>query len=149
MTPIESQFLRQRAWAVLFARLVLGLIFVMAGAFKVFSLTPEGHVRNWFLPYQDTFLPTWSLWAVGVAIPFVEFIAGMLVLVGWRVYEALLALGFVLVIVTFGHLLHEPLYPFHEHVVPRLALLLLILLIPREADRFSLDYVVARRATSL
>src|SRR5438309_778920 len=32
----------------------------MAGVFKVFSLTPVGHVRRWFLPYQDTFLPSWS-----------------------------------------------------------------------------------------
>lgn len=52
---------KTRAWALLFARLVLGLIFFMAGVFKVFSLTPVGHVQKWFLPYQDTFLPTFSL----------------------------------------------------------------------------------------
>src|SRR5450759_3124663 len=95
-----------RAWALLFARLTLGLIFFMAGLYKVFTLTPAGHVRKWFLPFQDTFLPTWSLWAVGLAIPFVELIGGALLLVGWRVYEALLALGMVLVIVPFGQLLH-------------------------------------------
>ncbi|MDP3775590.1 MAG: hypothetical protein Q8Q85_15120 [Gemmatimonadales bacterium] len=54
------------------------------------------------------------------------------------------ALGAVLVVVTFGHLLHEPLYPFHEHVIPRLALLLLLLLMPPEADRFSLDELQQR-----
>lgn len=128
-----------RAWAILFARLVLGLIFFMAGVFKVFSLTPAGHVRKWFLPYQETFLPTWSLWVVGLAIPFVELLAGFLLLLGWRVYHALLVLGIVLVIVTFGHLLNEPLYPFHEHVIPRLGLLLFLLLVPRHQDRFSLD----------
>jgi uncharacterized membrane protein YphA (DoxX/SURF4 family) len=137
---------RSRAWALLFARLVLGFIFFMAGVFKVFSLTPVGHVRKWFLPYQDTFLPSWSLWAVGLAIPFVELVGGALLLLGWRVYHALLALGVVLVIVTFGHLLKEPLYPFHEHVIPRLALLLFLLVMPRDADRFSLDYVIARRS---
>ena len=91
---------KSRAWALLFARLVLGLIFFMAGVYKVFELTPAGHVRKWFLPYRDTFLPTWSLWAVGLAIPFVELAAGALLLVGWRIREALLALGAVLVIVT-------------------------------------------------
>jgi hypothetical protein len=55
-------------------------------------------------------------------------------------------LGFVLVLVTFGHLLKEPLYPFHEHVIPRLALLLLVLLLPREEDRFSLDFFLQRRS---
>jgi len=135
MTPSE----RDRAWALLFARLVLGFIFFMAGVFKVFSLTPVGHVHRWFLPYQDTFLPTWALWAVGLAIPFVEFLGGALLLLGWRVREALIALGFVLVVVTFGHLVKEPLYPFHEHVVPRLGLLLFLLVMPRREDVFSLD----------
>jgi uncharacterized membrane protein YphA (DoxX/SURF4 family) len=134
-----------RAWAILFARLVLGFIFFMAGVYKVFGLTPIGHVRKWFLPYTDTFLPAWSLWAAGLAIPFVELVAGALLLLGWRVYEALLALGAVLVVVTFGHLLKEPLYPFHEHVIPRLALLLFLLVMPRGEDRFSVDQVLRRR----
>jgi uncharacterized membrane protein YphA (DoxX/SURF4 family) len=139
---------RPHPWALLFARLVLGLIFFMAGVYKVFTLTPAGHVQKWFLPFRDTFLPTWSLWAVGLAIPFVELIAGALLLIGWRVYEALLALGMVLVIVTFGHLLHEPLYSFHEHVIPRLALLLFLLVMPRESDLFTLDHFIASRRLS-
>jgi uncharacterized membrane protein YphA (DoxX/SURF4 family) len=125
----------------------LGFIFFMAGVFKVFSLTPAGHVRKWFLPFQDTFLPVWSLWVVGLLIPFVELIGGALLLLGWRVYSALLALGAVLVVVTFGHLLHDPLYPFHEHVIPRLALLLFLLVMPRDEDRFSLDRVLGARSS--
>ena len=127
------------ATALSVARAVLGLIFFMAGVYKVFSLGPVGHVERFFLPYQDTFLPTWSLWAVGLIIPFVELGAGALVFLGWLRTAAYWFLGAVLVVVTFGHLLHEPLYAFHEHVIPRLALLLLLLLMPPEADRFSLD----------
>jgi uncharacterized membrane protein YphA (DoxX/SURF4 family) len=134
-----------RAWAILFARLVLGLIFFMAGVMKVFQLGPLNHARKYFLPFADTFLPVWSLWAMGVTIPFVELIAGAMVIVGLRVRWALVALGFVLAVVTFGHLLHEPLYEFHTHVIPRLALLLFILLLPREDDLFSLDHLIARR----
>ena len=133
-----------KSWAVLFARLVLGLIFFMAGVWKVFTLGPTAHVQRYFLPFQDTFLPTWSLWAVGYAIPFVELIAGALVILGWQTRPALLALGVVLVVVTFGHLLHEPLYAFHEHVIPRLALVLLLLLAPAEWDRFSIDGLLRR-----
>jgi uncharacterized membrane protein YphA (DoxX/SURF4 family) len=136
---------RARAWAILFARLVLGFIFFMAGVYKVFTMTPAGHVRRWFLPYQDTFLPVWSLWAVGFLIPFVELIAGGLLLIGYGVRPALVSLGFVLVTVTFGHLLHEPLYALHEHVIPRLALLLFVLLMPGEDDRFSLDRLLRSR----
>ena len=137
-----------RSWAVFFARGVLGLIFFMAGVYKVFTLTPVGHAHKWFVdPYADTFLPTWSLWATGLAIPFVELLGGALLLLGWRVREALIALGFVLLIVTFGHLLKEPLYEFHTHVIPRLALLLFVLVLPREADVFSIDGWLARRPT--
>src|SRR5258706_9294435 len=134
-----------RSWALLFARLVLGLIFFMAGAWKVFQLGPLEHARKYFLPFADTFLPVWSLWTVGVTVPFVELVAGALVILGWRTRAALVALGFLLAIVTFGHLLKEPLYEFHTHVIPRLALLLFILLLPRRDDRFSIDYLLTRR----
>lgn len=134
-----------RSWALLFARLVLGLIFFMAGVYKVFQLGPLQHARKYFLPYADTFLPVWSLWATGVVIPFVELVAGGLVMLGLRTREALVSLGFVLAIVTFGHLLKEPLYEFHTHVIPRLALLLFILMLPRDDDRFSIDFLLVRR----
>lgn len=133
-----------RAWALLLARLVLGLIFFMAGVFKVFQLGPLEHARKYFLPFADTFLPVWSLWFVGVTIPIVELLAGALLLVGLRVREALIALGGVLVVVTFGHLLREPLFNLTGHVIPRLALLLFLLWCPREQDRFSLDWLFAR-----
>ena len=62
-----------------------------------------------------------------------------------RTRAALVALGFVLALVTFGHLLKEPLYEFHTHVIPRLALLLFILLLPRKDDTFSADHLLSRR----
>jgi uncharacterized membrane protein YphA (DoxX/SURF4 family) len=133
-----------KAWAILFARGVLGLIFFMAGVWKVFSLGPVGHVERYFLPFKDTFLPVWSLWAVGFTIPFVEFIGGAMVMLGLRTRIALVSLGWVLVIVTFGHLLDKPLYAFHEHVIPRLALVLFLLLMPRDADRYSIDALLMR-----
>lgn len=149
MTEQRSQ---NRAWALLFARGVLGFIFFMAGVYKVFQMGPLGHARHFFIePYAGTFLPTWSLWAVGTIIPIIELVAGALVIVGLRTREALVALGCILVVVTFGHLLKEPLYEFHTHVIPRLALLLFILMLPREDDRFSLDYLLtwqkARRSS--
>ncbi len=144
MKTDEGQNL-DRSWALLFARLVLGLIFFMAGAWKVFQLGPLNHARKYFLPFADTFLPVWSLWFVGVTVPFIELVAGALVILGWRTRDALVALGFVLAIVTFGHLLKEPLYEFHTHVIPRLALLLFILLLPRRDNRFSIDCLLRRR----
>lgn len=136
----------RRSWAILFARGVLGLIFLMAGIYKVFQMTPAGHAHRFFVdPYADTFLPAWSLWLTGLTVPFVELLGGALLVIGWRVREALIALGLVLLLVTFGHLLKEPLYEFHTHVIPRLALLLFVLMLPREADGFSVDGWLLRR----
>lgn len=138
-----------RAWALFLARWLLGLIFGMAGFWKVFELGALEHARRLFVgPYADTFLPAPVLWGAGTAIPFVELAAGGMLLVGWRVGLALRALVAVLVVVTFGHLLAEPLYSFNQHVVPRAALVLLLLWAPRELDRFTLEHwIAARRGT--
>lgn len=137
---MTSEDAPRRSWAILFARLILAFIFFMAGAWKVFSLGPLEHARRLFIePYAHTFLPRWALWATGTVIPFVELVAGALLLVGYRTRPALLALGGVLVLVTFGHLVTEPLYEFHTHVIPRTALLLFVLVMPASEDRFSID----------
>ena len=81
-----------RAWAIWFTRLVLGLIFFMAGVMKVFQLGPLNH-RKYFLPFVDTFLPAWSLWAMGLVIPFVELLAGALLILGGVFAKRWLHLG--------------------------------------------------------
>lgn len=141
MTGTENQ----RAWALFFARAVLGLMFFMAGVHKVFQMGALTHARDWFVvPYAETFLPIWALWAVGTVIPFVELSAGALVLLGLRTRYALIALGFDLAVVTFGHLLMEPFYQLQIHVLPRLALILFVLMVSQEDDRFSLDRLLAK-----
>jgi putative oxidoreductase len=125
---------------VLFARLVLGLVFFQGALWRVFDLGPLEHARRFFVePYAESFLPEWSLWIAGTAIPFVELAGGALVVVGlWRL-PALLLLGGVLVTVTFGHLVAEPIFAFNTHVMPRLTLVVFLLIVPPEWDRFSFD----------
>ncbi len=138
--------INNRTWAILIARTILGLIFFMAGLWKVFTLGPVAHALRMFVePYAETFLPAWSLWATGAVVPVVELVAGALLLIGLWTRAALLALGGVLVLVTFGHLLADPLYAFHTHVIPRAALLLFVLTMPSSEDRLSMDGWLARR----
>ena len=134
-----------RTWAILFARAILGLIFFMAGVWKVFQLGPLQHAHRYFVePYAHTLLPQWSLWATGTTVPVVELVAGAMLLIGWHTRAALFALGGVLVLVTFGHLVLEPLYEFHSHVIPRTALLLFVLVMPQRDDRVSVDHWLTR-----
>ena len=133
-------------WAAFIARWILGLMFFMAGVWRVFQLGPVEHARRFFVePYAETILPAPLLWATGFAVPWVELIGGALLLVGlWRT-RALIVLGMLLVVIVFGHTLVEPIYSFSQHVMPRLILLLFLLAIPADADRWALD--LGRRTT--
>ena len=141
-----SRKVSDRGWALLFARLLLGLMFFIPGVWRVFDLGPLEHARRFFVgPYAESFLPAWALWSVGTSITFLELTAGALLLAGWRVREALLAVSAVLVVVTFGHLVAEPLFAFHSHVMPRAALVLFLLAMPREEDVLTVDRWLMRR----
>ena len=122
------------------------MIFGMAGFYKCFVLTPVGHAERLFItPYADTWIPIWLLWVTGVTIPVVELVAGWLLVVGWRIRESLVALGLVLILGTYGHLLLEPLYSFSGHVIPRLALLIFVAMLGPENDQLSVDYWLSAR----
>lgn len=134
------------SWAAFLARWVVGLIFAMAGFWKVFELTPAAHARRYFLEgYAETWIPVWLLWALGLTIPFVELVAGALLCLGFRVRAAAVALAFVLIVVTYGHLLAEPLFDTTSHIFPRTVLLLVVLVAPPEEDRLGLDALLGRR----
>jgi uncharacterized membrane protein YphA (DoxX/SURF4 family) len=136
-----------RGWVRFFARFMLGLIFFMAGWYKCFTMTPLGHARTYFTgPYADTWIPHVLLLITGVTVPVVELIAGALLLAGFRVRDALIALGFILLLVTYGHLLKEPLYSIIDHIFPRFVLLAMVFLLPAEEDRLSVDAWLATRS---
>jgi uncharacterized membrane protein YphA (DoxX/SURF4 family) len=137
-----------RAWGVLFARLVIGLMFFQGALWRVFGIGPLEHSSRFFVgPYADSFLPTWALQVAGVGVPFAELIGGGLVLLGlWRL-PGLILLGAVLVTVTFGHLVAEPIFSISGHIFPRVVLVVFLLVIPQEWDRFSVDEWLKRRAS--
>lgn len=134
-----------RAWAILIVRWISGVIWFMAGWWKCFELGPTEHARNFFVqPFAENWMPAWSLWASGTAVPVIELVAGAMLLLGWRVRVALVWLGGVLVLVTYGHVLQQPLFDISGHIFTRGAMVVFLLLMPREEDRFSLDARLAR-----
>lgn len=147
---MQERFWRQLdgwSWAIFFVRWVLGLIFFMAGWWKVFELGATQHARRFFIDgFAETWIPIWLLWALGVAIPFAELLAGALTCLGWRRREAAIVLGLILIAVSYGHLLQEPLFDTTGHIFPRLVLLTFVLAAPAERDRLSLDHLIAGRA---
>lgn len=138
-----------KGWARMFARVMVGIIFFMAGWWKCFTLTPMAHAKGMFVEgYAETWIPAFLLWGLGLAIPVVELLAGALLIVGWRTRDALVAIGFILLIVTYGHTLSEPLYSIQGHILPRGLLMFIALVLPAAEDRFSVDSVLAARAAA-
>jgi thiosulfate dehydrogenase [quinone] large subunit len=137
-----------RAWAVFTARTILGIVFFIAGIYKVFLWGPLEHARTLFVErYDTTFLPIWSLWLTGTTVPILELVTGALVLVGLWTRPSLYVLGGILVLVAFGHLLIEPSTSINPYILPRSTLLLIVLLLPAHLDRFSIDALLARRGS--
>ena len=64
---------------------------------------------------------------------------------GYRLREGQIALGAILIVVTYGHLLREALFDTTHHIFPRLVLLVITLTVPRERDLLSLDAWLSRR----
>src|SRR4030095_9647567 len=134
--------------AIFFVRWVRGLIVFMAGWWKTFDLGPLEHARRLFVePYADSWIPAWLLWASGTVIPIVELIAGALMCLGLRVRAAGIALGFILIVVAYGHLLKEALFDTTHHIFPRLVLLAFVLAAPAGRDVLSLDAWLRRLRT--
>ncbi len=98
------------------------------------------HAQGSFVEaYAETWIPAFLLWALGLAIPVVELVAGALLIVGWRTRDALVNIGFILLIVTYGHTLAEPLYSIQGHILPRGLLMFIALVLPSEEDKLSID----------
>lgn len=132
--------------AVFIVRWILGLLFTMAGYWKVFVLTPTQHAQRFFVDgFQDTWIPEWLLWALGLSIPYLELLAGVLICIGLQVRWALIATGLLLIVTTYGHALQEPMFDIDGHTFTRLAMIVFLLLAPLGSDRWCVDTLLERR----
>ncbi len=134
-----------RSIATTLIRLILGFIFLMQGFGKVFTWGVENVYRmDFFYDTYKNLLPDFIIHATAYYTSYIELIGGFLVVVGYKRDWALYALASVLVIVTFGHGLAEPLWDL-SHVMPRTILLAALLIVPKAWDTFSIDHFLAKR----
>src|SRR5690554_351025 len=123
-------------------RVILGLIFLMQGFGKVFTWGMENVINAAFFrgTFQDI-LPEFVIYATAYYTSYIELIGGFLLVIGFRTNYALYALVSVLIIVTFGHGLAEPIWDL-SHVMYRTILLVTLLILPKSWDRFSVDRLI-------
>ena len=139
---------RNRSIAVLTTRLLLGFIFLMQGYGKVFTWGIEKlYNMEFFHETYKNILPDYITQATAYYTSYVELIGGFLLVLGFKRDYALYALASVLIIVTFGHGLAEPIWDL-SHVIYRAILLIALLIIPKEWDRYSLDIYIQKCRSS-
>ena len=137
-----------RSIAVLTIRLILGFIFLMQGYGKVFTWGVENvYNMDFFYPTYQDLLPEFIIRATAYYTSYIELIAGILLVLGLKRDYALYALASVLIIVSFGHGLANPIWDL-SHVIYRTILLVTLLIIPKEYDRFSVDNLITKFSTA-
>lgn len=137
-----------RTIAVLTTRLILGFIFLMQGFGKVFiwGVQKLYNMKFFHETYKDL-LPDYITCATAYYTSYVELIGGLLLVIGFKRDYALYALSSVLIIVTFGHGLAEPIWDL-SHVIYRAILLISLLIFPKEWDKFSIDNYIHKYSTA-
>jgi uncharacterized membrane protein YphA (DoxX/SURF4 family) len=144
------------ALAVWVARGLLGLMFVFSGANKAFGLGVAGYAQELAAnPYLAAVAPLAS--EIARAAPWVELPLGVLLMLGLWTRGAAIALGGIVLLVAGAHSLTGLTVggfgptamwaPFvNGYVLSRAAVVVLLLLMPAAADRYSIDHLLSRRA---
>ncbi|MCK0069062.1 MauE/DoxX family redox-associated membrane protein [Kordiimonas laminariae] len=128
------------------ARWMLGILFLMAGYWKVFVLTPAKHAENFFIKgFEVHWIPEWLLWALGLSIPVLELAAGLALLAGlWRKLT-LTSVGLLLLLTTYGHALQQPLFDIDGHTFTRFVLVIFLLMLPSSTVFLTVDSWISSR----
>lgn len=128
---------KNRVIGLFILRALLGIIFMMQGYGKVFTWGIYGVYENGFALYTK-WLPEWLLWAIAYYTSYVELIGGFLLIIGLFRDYTLYAFGLLLLIVSFGHGLSQPIWDL-QHVFFRSVMLITLLVLPQEWDKWRLD----------
>ena len=130
-----------------FIRVLTGIIFIMQGYGKVFTIGVTKVYELFFKIYETTVLPKWLVLSTAYYTSYVELICGFLLIMGLFRNYALYFLAVDLLIVSFGHGLMEPIGDL-SHVLPRAILLASLFLLPAQWDKWNADSVINKKAGS-
>ena len=127
-----------------FIRVLLGIIFLMQGYGKIFTIGVSKVYEMFFKVFENTFLPKWLILSTAYYTSYVEMIGGFLLIIGLFRKYAMYLLAIDLLIVSFGHGLMEPIWDL-SHVIPRAILLAALFLLPQEWDKWNVDSLIKKR----
>ncbi|MBW6481929.1 MAG: DoxX family protein [Vicingaceae bacterium] len=126
-----------------FTRCLLGLIFLMQGYGKVFTYGVNNVYEQFFISYTETF-PIFLVQFTAYFTSYTELIGGLFLVLGLFRNYTYHGLALVILIVSFGRGLAQPIWDL-QHIFFRSALLIILFLTPQENDKWALDYIITKR----
>ena len=139
----------QNSIVLLVARIFIGMIFFAQGL-SIFTGKGGflGFAENVYVKsYQNTFIPNFLLWFMGILNPFILFIGGIFTVIGLKTKSTAFVLAIFMISIAFGHLLGDPfettgdisMYGFNN-----LAFIILILWLENGKNKYCLDNLLRK-----
>ena len=132
--PFENQYVA----AYFLARVVLGVLFLFQGMDKLFFVKKNEVLQMVKPEYARFMLPRSFLEFSIIISAVIEFVGGILLIVGLFKVVAFYMLGINLIMVALAFSLAHAMWDM-KYYFPRIALLLFLFLLPLDLDHWSLD----------
>ncbi len=126
--------------AELFIRLFAGILFLFQGYDKIFNIKIANVINSFMNESERHHIIRPLVVAISYFTSITEFIGGLALILGLFTNFALYFLGIDLILVCFAFSLMNPIWDM-KHVFPRFILIIILLLIPNEHNKLSLDYI--------
>jgi len=139
MTLLIHLCLDQTAFAIFFARCLLGILFIFQGIDAVFNIGVGKVAMVYKQELGNIKLPNWLIYTGAYFTSFVQLFGGACLIVGIGTAAIYPLLAVDLLIACVGFSLINPMWDM-RFVFPRLILLLLLMLLPMHSDLYSFDH---------
>jgi putative oxidoreductase len=126
----------------LIVRVFTGVIFLFQGYDKLFKVKIQGVIDAFYLEAQKNSVPPGLVKIMAVYTSFVEFLGGLMLILGLYQNAALTLLGIDLVLVAVAFSVMNPVWDM-KHVYPRFVLVSALLMFPSTWNYFSLDNLIS------
>lgn len=126
--------------AISIVRIFLGFLFFFQGYDAVFNIGIGKVIATYKEGFSSKGVPSVLTTLAALFTSYTELICGALLILGLFEIPALYLLGLNLIVAAIGFGMNNPLWDM-RHAFPRLLLLLILLIVPIEWHKWSLDFV--------
>ncbi len=124
-------------------RFFCGIIFLFQGYDKLFTVKIRGVVDSFSIETSKLHLPRFIVFIIAFVTSMIEFLGGIMLIMGMYKNITLTLLGIDILIVTVAFSFLNPIWDM-RHVFPRLLLIIFSMMMPNDWFQFSLENVLRK-----